>query len=186
MTWPTASSMPPSPSLTSAALTADLIAALPALQMVAVAATGYNNIDLDACRARSIVVSNVRGYARDTVPEHVFALLAGAHPADRALPLGGRRALADERAVLLVSTTRSATSPTASWASSAAAPSARASRIAEAFGMTVLRGEHKGAAAVREGYLPFEQLIGEADVISLTAAHRVHPATSSAPVSSPR
>lgn len=56
-------------------LTADLIAALPALQMVAVAATGYNNIDLDACRARGIVVSNVRGYARDTVPEHVFALL---------------------------------------------------------------------------------------------------------------
>ena len=42
-------------------LTADLIAALPALQMVAVAATGYNNIDLDACRARGIVVSNVRG-----------------------------------------------------------------------------------------------------------------------------
>ena len=56
-------------------LMADLIAALPALQMVAVAATGYNNIDLDACRARGIVVSNVRGYARDTVPEHVFALL---------------------------------------------------------------------------------------------------------------
>jgi glycerate dehydrogenase len=43
--------------------------------MVAVAATGTNNVDLDACRARGIVVSNIRGYAVHTVPEHVFALL---------------------------------------------------------------------------------------------------------------
>ena len=56
-------------------LSADIIAGLPALQMIAIAATGYNNVDLDACRARGIVVSNVRGYARETVPEHVFALL---------------------------------------------------------------------------------------------------------------
>jgi glycerate dehydrogenase len=54
---------------------AGLIAALPDLQMVAVAATGTNNIDLDACRRRGIVVSNIRGYAVHTVPEHVFALL---------------------------------------------------------------------------------------------------------------
>ena len=54
---------------------ADLIAALPALRMVAVAATGTNNVDLEACRARGIVVSNIRGYAAHTVPEHVFALL---------------------------------------------------------------------------------------------------------------
>ena len=56
-------------------ITADILAGLPALRMIAIAATGYNNVDLDACRARGIVVSNVRGYARETVPEHVFALL---------------------------------------------------------------------------------------------------------------
>ena len=56
-------------------LDADTLAALPDLRMVAIAATGYNNIDLEACRAHGIVVSNVRGYARETVPEHVFALL---------------------------------------------------------------------------------------------------------------
>lgn len=54
---------------------AELIAALPALKMVAVAATGTNNIDLATCRARDIVVSNIRGYAMHTLPEHVFALL---------------------------------------------------------------------------------------------------------------
>jgi glycerate dehydrogenase len=67
---------------------AELIAALPALQMVAVAATGTNNIDLDACRARGIVVSNIRGYAVHTVPEHVFALLLAL--SRNVLPIGRR------------------------------------------------------------------------------------------------
>ena len=149
-------------------LTADIINALPRLQMVAIAATGYNNVDLDACRARGIVVSNVRGYARETVPEHVFALLLALArqigPFHRSV-VAGRwqqseqfcyfdypiRDLAGRKLGLLGSGTLGQ----------------GVARIAEAFGMTVLRGEHKGAAAVREGYLPFEQLIGEADVISL-------------------
>ena len=54
---------------------AGMIARLPKLQMVAVAATGTNNVDLDACRARGIVVSNIRGYAVHTVPEHAIALM---------------------------------------------------------------------------------------------------------------
>jgi glycerate dehydrogenase len=49
--------------------------ALPDLRMIAVAATGVDVIDLEACRERQIVVSNVRGYATNTVPEHTFALI---------------------------------------------------------------------------------------------------------------
>lgn len=51
------------------------IAQLPDLKMVAIAATGTNNVDLDACRARGIVVSNIRNYSVVSVPEHVFALI---------------------------------------------------------------------------------------------------------------
>lgn len=51
------------------------LAGLPDLRMIAVAATGVDVIDLDACRERQIVVSNVRGYATNTVPEHTFALI---------------------------------------------------------------------------------------------------------------
>ncbi|NHZ65123.1 D-2-hydroxyacid dehydrogenase [Massilia genomosp. 1] len=51
------------------------IAQLPALQMVAVAATGANNVDLDACRARGIVVSNIRNYSLASVPEHCLSLI---------------------------------------------------------------------------------------------------------------
>src|SRR6185295_17070480 len=45
------------------------------LRLVAVAATGTDNIDIAACRARGIVVSNIRNYAVHTVPEHTFALI---------------------------------------------------------------------------------------------------------------
>lgn len=48
---------------------------LPDLKMVAIAATGTDNVDLDACRARGIVVSNIRDYSVVSVPEHTFALV---------------------------------------------------------------------------------------------------------------
>lgn len=48
---------------------------LPDLKMIAVAATGTNIVDLEACRRRGIVVSNIRNYAGAAVPEHTFALM---------------------------------------------------------------------------------------------------------------
>jgi glycerate dehydrogenase len=57
------------------ALRAADIDRLPQLKMIGVAATGTDVIDLDACRKRGIVVSNIRNYAVNTVPEHTFALI---------------------------------------------------------------------------------------------------------------
>jgi glycerate dehydrogenase len=51
------------------------IAKLPHLKMIAVAATGTDNVDLAACRERGIVVSNIRNYSLVSVPEHVFTLI---------------------------------------------------------------------------------------------------------------
>ena len=48
---------------------------LPHLKLIAVAATGTDIIDLAACRARGIVVCNIRDYARASVPEHCLALM---------------------------------------------------------------------------------------------------------------
>jgi glycerate dehydrogenase len=48
---------------------------LPDLKMSAVAATGYDVIDIDACRERGIAVANIRNYAVHTVPEHTFAMI---------------------------------------------------------------------------------------------------------------
>jgi glycerate dehydrogenase len=56
-------------------LRADAIARLPDLKMVAIAATGLDNVDLAACRERGIVVSNIRDYSLVSVPEHCFTLM---------------------------------------------------------------------------------------------------------------
>jgi glycerate dehydrogenase len=48
---------------------------LPKLKLIAVAATGTDIIDKDQCRAAGITVVNIRNYAFNTVPEHVFALI---------------------------------------------------------------------------------------------------------------
>jgi len=54
---------------------AEQLAAAPKLKMISVAATGYDVIDIDACKSSGVTVSNVRGYAENTVPEHTFSLI---------------------------------------------------------------------------------------------------------------
>ena len=61
--------------LNKVALNAEQIAQLPKLKMVAISATGFDKIDIAACKAAGITVSNIRGYATQTVPEHTFALI---------------------------------------------------------------------------------------------------------------
>lgn len=56
-------------------LDAATIAAAPGLRLICVAATGVDNVDLDAARARGIPVCNVRNYGTAAVGQHVFALL---------------------------------------------------------------------------------------------------------------
>jgi glycerate dehydrogenase len=56
-------------------LRAEHIARLPGLKMIAVAATGTDNVDLAACRERGIAVANIRNYSVVAVPEHAFALM---------------------------------------------------------------------------------------------------------------
>ena len=56
-------------------LTAELLADAPALKLVCLAATGTDNVDLDAARDAGIVVCNIREYCTTSVVQHVFALL---------------------------------------------------------------------------------------------------------------
>jgi len=58
-----------------APIDAETMAACPDLKMVAVAATGTDIVDVAEAKKRGIVVSNIRGYAVNTVPEHTFGLI---------------------------------------------------------------------------------------------------------------
>lgn len=61
-------------------LNADTIAACADLKLIAMAATGTNNVDLDAARAQGVAVCNVRAYCTQSVVQHVIgALLALTH-----------------------------------------------------------------------------------------------------------
>ncbi|HEY0790717.1 MAG TPA: NAD(P)-dependent oxidoreductase [Chthoniobacterales bacterium] len=48
---------------------------LPSLRLVATRSTGFDHIDLEACRRRDILIANVPTYGENTVAEHAFALI---------------------------------------------------------------------------------------------------------------
>ena len=158
-------------------LSADILAQAPSVKMIAVSATGTDIVDLAYCRAHGIVVSNIRGYAVHTVPEHAFMLML----ALRRNLLGWRE---DVRAGLWQKADQFClfTRPVNDLYGSSLGLVGYGSlghgmkTIAEAFGMRVLVAEHKHAATIREGHTPFDSVMKAADVISLhtplTAATR--------------
>ena len=149
-------------------LPGEMLAQLPDIKMIAVAATGTDNVDLAHCRAHGIVVSNIRGYAVQTVPEHAFMMML----ALRRNLLGWREDVREglwQQADQFCLFTRPVNDLFGSTLGLVGHGSLGRGmqKIAEAFGMKVLIAEHKSAAAPREGYRPFDSVLREADVISL-------------------
>ena len=54
-------------------ITAENMAELPSLKYIGVLATGYNVVDIDAAKARGIVVTNIPAYSTASVAQMVFA-----------------------------------------------------------------------------------------------------------------
>ncbi len=52
-----------------------LMSQTPTLKLICVAATGMNNVDLEAAKRRGIEVKNVAGYSTDSVIQHTFSML---------------------------------------------------------------------------------------------------------------
>lgn len=144
------------------------LAQLPELELIAIAATGTDNVDLGYCHARGIRVANIRNYAVHTVPEHVFMMILALK---RSL-LGFRQDLADghwqraEQFCLFTQPIHDLHGATLGIVGRGALGRA-VGRLGEAFGMRVRYAEQKGAAAVREGYAPFDEVLGAADVLTL-------------------
>lgn len=61
--------------LNKARLPRELLENAPQLRLVCLAATGIDNVDLDAARERGVGVCNIRAYCTPSVVQHVFALL---------------------------------------------------------------------------------------------------------------
>lgn len=141
---------------------------LPQLKMIAVAATGYDVIDVAVCRERGIVVSNVRGYAINTVAEHAFALI-----------LALRRGIVGFRQDVINGEWQKAgqfcffTHPIHELAGSTLGIMGEGiigqsvARLGQAFGMKTLFAAHKGVQGLGPLYTPFDEVLETSDIITL-------------------
>lgn len=140
------------------------LAKLPTLKLIAVAATGTDNIDKAYCKAHGILVSNIRNYAFNTVPEHVFALafalrrnLIAYHEDVRA----GRWQASDQFCFFdhPIHDMRGSTLGIVGFG----AIGKSLARIGEAFGMRVLAYD----VVQQSGLVDLQTLLRESDIISL-------------------
>ena len=149
-------------------LDAATLAALPELKLIAVAATGYNQIDIAAAHERGIVVCNIRDYAVAGVPEHTLMLM-----------LALRRNLLAYRHDVQAGAWQQAAgfcylnaplddlhATTLVLIGSGALAQATA-QLARAFGMRVVFAERKHAPTTRPGHVPFAEALAQADILSL-------------------
>jgi len=144
------------------------LARLPELKLIAIAATGFDCVDLDYCRARGIAVCNVRGYAANSVSEHVLMLMLAlrrnllAYRED--VRQGGWQQ--SKQFCLYTHKLHDLRGSTLGIIGYGAIGKAIA-RLGESIGMRVLISEHKNATAIRAGRTPFAETLRESDAVTL-------------------
>ncbi|MCC9162629.1 D-2-hydroxyacid dehydrogenase [Alcaligenes sp. MMA] len=152
------------------ALRREHLQAAPNLKMIALAATGSDNIDLDAAREHQIVVSNIRDYAVRSVPEHVFALVFALRRnicAYRQSVKEGRWQEAQQFCYFDYPI-RDLAGSTLGLIGSGSLGQAVAT-MGRALGMKVIFAQRRGQTIVSnaDDRLPFEQVLEQADILSL-------------------
>ncbi|OCH50389.1 D-2-hydroxyacid dehydrogenase [Vibrio cyclitrophicus] len=138
------------------------------LKLIAVSATGVNNVDVDYCNEKNIAVANIQGYATQSVPEHVIAMLfalkrnlVGYHQ-----DIEAGEWQKDKQFCFFTHPIQDIAGSTLGLMGSGSLGQATAA-LAKAIGMKVIFAERKGADSCREGYLPFDAVLQQADAISL-------------------
>ncbi|MEZ9764189.1 D-2-hydroxyacid dehydrogenase [Vibrio splendidus] len=149
-------------------LNADNLAKAQQLKLIAVSATGVNNVDVSYCNSKNIAVTNVQGYATQSVPEHVIAMLfalkrnlVGYHQ-----DIEAGEWQKDKQFCFFTHPIQDVAGSTLGLIGSGGLGQATAI-LAKAIGMNVIFAERKGADSCREGYLPFDTVLQQADAISL-------------------
>ena len=149
-----------------ALLNAQTLAACPDLKLILVAATGTNNVDLEAARALGITVANCQGYGTPSVAQHTLGLLLAL--ATRLVDYN--KAVADgqwqqaKQFCLLDFPIVELEGKTLGLFGHGELGSAVA-KLAEAFGMRVLIGQIPGRPA-RAGRLALDELLPQVDALT--------------------
>ena len=148
-------------------LTRELMSGAPRLKLVALAATGTNNVDLIAARELGIAVCNVRAYCTASVVQHVWGLILSlTQHVDQfsRLSKDGSWARDEAKAVLShsIRELHGRIFGVIGWGELGRG----AARIAEAFGMQIVVANRPGAPP-KEGRVPLDELLTTADIVSL-------------------
>lgn len=139
---------------------------LPQLKLIAVAATGYNTIDIEACRELGISVCNVPAYSTQGVAEHALMLMLMLRHRLNEYQLASRQWSGSNIFCVFGSPVQEVSGATLTLIGSGQTGS-RVAELAAAFGMQVLKAERRGAQQLRPGYTEFEQALAAADIVSL-------------------
>ena len=140
----------------------------PQLKLVAVTATGVNNVDVEAAKQNGTAVCNIRAYSNESVAEHAFMMMITLM---RNLPAYQRDVAAGlwENSPFfchLGAPMRDLNGKTLAIFGRGNIGKTLAT-YAQAFKMNVVFAEHKNAQSVRDGYVSFDEAIRSADVVSL-------------------
>lgn len=148
-------------------LTADTLAACPSLKLVLVAATGLNNVDLDAARRLGITVCNCQGYGTGSVAQHTLMLLLAlaTRLPDYQIAVRRGRWQQAEHFCFLDFPIMELAGKTLGILGQGELGGAVAG-MAEALGMRVLAGNLPGRPA-RPGRLELDELLSQVDALSL-------------------
>jgi len=138
------------------------------LKLIAVAATGTDCVDKAYCRKHGIAVTNIRGYALHTVPEHAFALM-----------LALQRNIVAYRSDVIAGVWQKAGQfcffdhPIRDLAGARlgivgeGVLGQRVAGLAKAFGMHPMFAAHKGVSGLGPLYTPWDEVLETSDVITL-------------------
>ena len=149
-------------------ISAQAFAENPQLNLIAVTATGVNNVDVEAAKQNGTAVCNIRAYGNESVAEHAFMMMITLM---RNLPAYQRDVAAGlwENSPFfchLGAPMRDLNGKTLAIFGRGNIGKTLAT-YAQAFKMNVVFAEHKNAQSVRDGYVSFDEAIRSADVISL-------------------
>ena len=149
-------------------LRAAILQRLPQLKLIAVAATGYDVVDVSFCRAHGIAVANIRNYAVHTVPEHAFALITALRRNLLAYRQDVERGRWQqvEQFCFFDHPIRDLYGATLGIVGEGVLGQGTAN-IARGFGMQVLFADHPPPKADGVVFTPFDEVLAQSDVISL-------------------
>ena len=149
-------------------ISAQAFAENPQFKLVAVTATGVNNVDVEAAKQNGTAVCNIRAYGNESVAEHAFMMMITLM---RNLPAYQRDVAAGlwENSPFfchLGAPMRDLNGKTLAIFGRGNIGKTLAT-YAQAFKMNVVFAEHKNAQSVRDDYVSFDEAIRSADVVSL-------------------